>query len=123
MVAPIIKPTILACGSSLVIPAYGQWWLPSLAVLNEFAMMYSIRDSFPLHYTIFKQYASHLPHEANVEQLFSRSGNLSDPNIDPDFLATLTSISANKKVYKPTVSEIKDMYAVPRQGRRGERRL
>eukprot|EP00966_Prymnesium_polylepis_P308364 7126234-Prymnesium_polylepis.1 len=72
--------------------------------------MYSIRDSYPLHYmyTVFKQYSSHLPHEANVEQLFSRSGNLPDPNIDPDFLATLTSISVNKKVYKPTASEIKD---------------
>jgi hypothetical protein len=82
----------------------------SLAVLNEFAMMWAIRDLFPLHYTVFKQYASHLPHEANVEQLFSRSGNLSDPNMDPEFLAALTSIGVNKKVYKPTVSEIKDMF-------------
>ena len=35
---------------------------------------------------------------------------LSEPNIDPDFLAALTSISVNKRVYKPTTSEIKDMY-------------
>jgi hypothetical protein len=52
-----------------------------------------VRDSFPLHYTVFKQYPSHPPHEARVEQLFSRSGNLSDPNMDPEFLATLTSIA------------------------------
>ena len=45
-----------------------------------------------------------------MEQLFSRSGNLSDPNMDPHFLAILTSIGINKKVYKPSVSEIKDMY-------------
>jgi|EP00966_Prymnesium_polylepis_P056145 hypothetical protein len=52
-----------------------------------------VRDSSALHYTVFKQYASHLPHDANVEQLFSRSGNLSDPNMDLEFLATLTSIA------------------------------
>eukprot|EP00966_Prymnesium_polylepis_P291719 6737728-Prymnesium_polylepis.1 len=57
-----------------------------------------VRDSCALHYTVFKQYASHLPHEANVEQLFLRSGNIcfpmfSDPNMDPGFLATLTSIA------------------------------
>eukprot|EP00966_Prymnesium_polylepis_P058330 1350841-Prymnesium_polylepis.1 len=28
-------------------------------VLNEFAMMYAIRYSYPLHYTVFKQYTSH----------------------------------------------------------------
>ena len=48
--------------------------------------------------------------QANVEQLFSRSGNLSDPNMDPEYLAILTSIGINKKVYKPSLSEIKDMY-------------
>jgi hypothetical protein len=89
-------------------------------VLNEFAMMWAVRDSFPLHYTVFKQYASHLPHEANVEQLFSRSGNLSDPNIDPDFLAALTSISVNKKVYKPAVSDIKDMFFKLYRGKAAE---
>ena len=48
--------------------------------------------------------------QANVEQLFSRSGHLSDPNMDPDYLAILTSIGINKKVYKPSGSEIKEMY-------------
>ena len=50
-------------------------------------------DSFPIHYTVFKQYPSHPPHEARVEQLFSRSGNISDPNMDPELLATLPSIA------------------------------
>ena len=30
--------------------------------------------------------------------------------MDPMFLAALTSIGANKKAYKPTVAEIKEMY-------------
>ena len=51
--------------------------------------MWSLRESFPLHYVVFKQYASHLPHEANVEQVFSRAGNLSDPNMYPQFLGAL----------------------------------
>jgi hypothetical protein len=53
--------------------------------INEFAMMWALKDRFPLHYIVFKQCASHIPHEANAEQLFSRAGLLSDPNIDPHF--------------------------------------
>ena len=37
-------------------------------LLNEFAMMWSLREAFPLHFIIFKQTACHLPHEGNVEQ-------------------------------------------------------
>eukprot|EP00966_Prymnesium_polylepis_P165489 3825636-Prymnesium_polylepis.1 len=74
-----------------------------------------VRDSFPLHFTVFKQCPSHPPHEARVEQLFSRSGKLSDPNMDPEFLSTLTSIAgceqeASRRSTKPTVSETMDMY-------------
>ena len=36
-------------------------------LLNEFAMMWSLREAFPLHFIIFKQTACHLPHEGNVE--------------------------------------------------------
>ena len=39
--------------------------------INEFAMMWALKDRFPLHYIVFKQCASHIPHEANAEQLFS----------------------------------------------------
>ena len=35
-------------------------------------MMWSLRESFPLLFTVFKQTACHLAHEANVEQVFSR---------------------------------------------------
>ena len=33
--------------------------------------------------------AEHLPHEGNVEQNFSLGGRLSDPNMNPGFLAAL----------------------------------
>ena len=36
---------------------------------NEFAMMWALRETFPLHYVVFKQTACHIPHEANVEQI------------------------------------------------------
>lgn len=61
-------------------------------LLDEFAFMYAVRDRFPLHYTVFRQTASHLPHEANVEQVFSRSGLLTDPNMNPDVLSVLVRI-------------------------------
>ena len=103
-------------------------------LLNEFAMMWALRERFPLHLIVFKQTACHLPHEATVEMLFSRAGLLTDPNMDPHFLATLTSIAANKKAYEPSWEKIKAKYfekfrgkgpraarprASPRRARRG----
>jgi hypothetical protein len=45
----------------------------------------------------------HLSHEDNVEQVFSRAGNLSDPNMDPEYLDHLVMVGVNKKSYKPSV--------------------
>jgi hypothetical protein len=55
---------------------------------------------------------SHLPHEANVEQLFSRSGNLSDlgTSTPTSLQHSRQSIGVNKKAYKPTFAESKDTY-------------
>ena len=74
-------------------------------LLNEFKMMWQLRKEFPLHYIVFKQTASHLPHEANVEQVFSRAGNLADPNLDDGYLGVLTSVAINMKVYKPALTK------------------
>ena len=61
--------------------------------------MYHLRNSFPLHYIAFKQTASHIPHEGSVERIFSPSGHLTDPNMDPHFHTILTKISKNKVAY------------------------
>ena len=53
-------------------------------LVNEFEMMWALRERFPLHFIVFKQVASHLSHEANVEQVFSRAGNLAEVHMDPD---------------------------------------
>jgi hypothetical protein len=58
------------------------------SLLNEFAMMWDLRERFPLHFIVFKQTVCQLSHEANVEQVFSRAGNLSEPNMDPEYLLT-----------------------------------
>ena len=76
--------------------------MSSDGLLNEFKMMWALHEAFPLHYVIFKQTACHLPHEANVEQIFSRAGLLTDPNMDPANLMRLVKIGVNKAVYKPT---------------------
>ena len=88
-------------------------------LLNEFAMMWALRARFPLHFIIFKQTACHLGHEANVENLFSRAGLLSDPNMDPHFLATLTSIVAGKAAYNPPSEKIKVKYFEKFRGKGG----
>jgi hypothetical protein len=44
------------------------------SLLNQFAMLWELRERFPLHFIVFKHTASHLSHEANVEQVFSRAG-------------------------------------------------
>ena len=51
-----------------------------------------------------------MPHEGNVEQIFSLGGRLSDPNIDPAYLARLVFIGANEKVYMPPVKDIWQRY-------------
>lgn len=48
-------------------PAITEHALPLLK------MFYDLRDRFPLHFVVFKQVSSHIPHEANVEEYFSRA--------------------------------------------------
>ena len=48
--------------------------------------------------------------EANVEQVFSRAGQLSEVNLDPDTLTDMVSIMVNKLAYKPSVKDIMDKY-------------
>jgi hypothetical protein len=51
---------------------------------------------------------SHLAAEANVEQVFSQAGQLSEVNSDPDVLAAMVSIMINKHTYKASVKDIMD---------------
>ena len=78
------------------------------SLLNEFAMIWELRERFPLHFIVFEQTACNLSHEANVEQVFSRARNLSDPNMDPEYLAHLVMVGVNKKSYKPSTANVKD---------------
>ena len=65
---------------------------------------------------IFKQTAD----ESNVEQTFSRSGHLSDPNMSVAYLAQLTKVGVNGKAYKPPADAIKGKYYELFRGRGGE---
>ena len=82
-------------------------------VVNEMALLYKLRREFPLHFRVFKQVSSHIPHEANTERLFSLAGNLSDDNTKmcPDNLATWTSVGANmNNIYLPSVDQVMKRY-------------
>ena len=45
-----------------------------------------------------------------MEQVFSRVGQLSEVNSDPDDLADMVSIMINKHSYNPSVKDIMDKY-------------
>ena len=85
-------------------------------IVNEFALVYHLRQSFPLHFIVFKQTASHLPHEANSPTLSSYllalGRRLSDDNgkMDPARLAVWTSIGVNYSTFKPTNEQILERY-------------
>ena len=79
-------------------------------ILNEFEMMCQLCILFPLHFVVFKQTACNLAAEGNVEQGFSRAGQLSEVNLDPDALVDMVSIKVNKLAYKPSVKDIMDKY-------------
>jgi hypothetical protein len=79
-------------------------------MVNEFALLWAVRKDFPLHYFVFRQTASHLPHEGKVEQIFSLGGRVSDPNMNPAYLATLVFIGSNRKVYMPSKKDIFQRY-------------
>ena len=79
-------------------------------LINEFALIWHLKDTFPLHFVVFKQTAVHIPHEANVEQVFSTAGRLSDTHQDPRHLATLTSIARNRSVYQPDDKKLFSRY-------------
>ena len=80
------------------------------SLVNKFALMFELRAFFPLHYFLFRQTACHIAHEANTEQLFSLSGRLSDPNLNPLELGILAKISSNGLVYRPPYTAILARY-------------
>jgi hypothetical protein len=80
-------------------------------------MMCQLRVLFPLYFFVFKQTESHLAAEANVEQVFSRAGQLSEVNLDPDVLTDMVSIMVNKDEYKPCLKDIMDKYYEMFRGR------
>ena len=45
-----------------------------------------------------------------MEQVFSRAGQLSEVNLDPDTLADMVSIMVNKHEYKSSLKDIMDKY-------------
>ena len=68
------------------------------------------KDKFPLHALVWQQCASAITTEANVEQDFSMSKRISDPNMLPPTLQCFTFITANKKQYPLTDDEIFERY-------------
>jgi hypothetical protein len=88
---------------------YEQFMLES-GVFDEFAFMWHMRERFPLHYAVFRRTASHLPHEGNVEQVFSRAGFLADPASGTEYFSNLVMCGMNKKAWKLTHAAVEKKY-------------
>ena len=84
-------------------------------MINEFSLMHAIKETFPLHYTTFRQTAAHISHEADVESLFSLAKGLTHWNMRPGFLRVLTLLKGCT-VFEPTIEDVwsayKDKYGV-----------
>ena len=85
---------------------------PGGGVINEFDLIYSVRQEFPLHYTLFRQIATHIAHEANSESTFSEAGGLTHHRMNADFLSLLVRINGNKATCKPAWEDIYEEYKI-----------
>jgi hypothetical protein len=81
---------------------------PGSGMLDEFALIYSLKHKFPLHYIAFRQCASHISHEADVESLFFLSKGLTNWNMRPGFLRVLTLLKSTS--HEPTINQIWGAY-------------
>lgn len=79
-------------------------------MVNEFAFMIELKDSFPLHSTVFEQTSSSMSHEARNEDGFSLAKLLSDPHMHPSFLQVLTKLKGMSKERRPTKEAIYKKY-------------
>ena len=96
-----------------------QSYIASDGIVNHFKLLWEMRARFPLHFIVFKQVSSHLAHEANVEQYFSRAGLLSDPNMDAYYLGILVMVGTNKSKFKPAIKAILERYYSKFRGKGG----
>jgi hypothetical protein len=79
-------------------------------LIDEFALLWAMRLRFPLHFFVFKQTASHLPFEANVERVFSVAGYLSDPCRHAEHLVDMVTAALNRKTFDPSIEAIRAQY-------------
>ena len=79
-------------------------------LIDEFALLWAMRLRFPLHFFVFKQTASHLPFEANVERVFSVAGYLSDPCRHAEHLVDVVMAAVNRKAFDPSIEAIRAQY-------------
>ena len=88
---------------------------PQNGLVDEFKLIFSMRNEVPLHYFLFRQVSSHFGHEANAETTFSLSGSLSNRNThtSPGFLASLVRINKNRVNHDPSARDILTRSALP----------
>jgi hypothetical protein len=69
-----------------------------------------MKDRFPLLFSVFRQVAPGISHEANVERVNSAAERLSDPSVKPEMLRRYVSITHNSEIYGIDLKAVRQMY-------------
>jgi hypothetical protein len=78
--------------------------------INHFKLFTQLKHQFPLLYAAFRQFATALPHEGNVERVNSAAKAAADPNMDPRTLSRRVYIEKNQEIYPICINKVRRKY-------------
>jgi hypothetical protein len=78
--------------------------------MNHYSLFTKMKDRFPLLFSVFRQVAPGISHEANVERVNSAAERLSDPNMKPETLRRYVFIARNSDIYGIDLKDVRQRY-------------
>ena len=79
-------------------------------IINHYSLFTQLKDRFPLLWSVFRQAAPGISHEANVERVNSAAERLSDPNMNPQTLRRYVYIACNTDIYGMDFKAVRQRY-------------
>ena len=79
-------------------------------IMNHYSLFTKLKDRFPLLFSVFRQVAPGIAHEANVERVNSAAERLSDPNMKAETLRRYVFIARNSDIYGLDLKAVRQKY-------------
>ena len=79
-------------------------------IMNHYSLFTQLKDRFPLLFSVFRQVAPGISHEANVERVNSAAERLSDPNMKAEALRRYVVIARNTDIYGLDLKAMRQRY-------------